>query len=124
MGGEYRLQPEQIVLDRSVTQMKSVFSKLVSSQRLSEFALVIDNPKVLRNTLVASLEVMDFVQELQSGSITEHDIRSFVEDTWSDFRRGEHLDADLTLAAIAVALERFPKAWLRAAPYPRPTSYR
>jgi hypothetical protein len=64
-------------------------------------------PTVALHARLANMqEVQELQVELAQGSLGDEDIATFVSGLTSSFRPGERFDRELTLAALAVALER------------------
>ena len=70
-------------------------------------------PRALRSQLQARQEVQDVIAALVNGGLKEHTVREFVTSLMGDFQNGERLPHDLTLAALAVALETRPTEFAR-----------
>jgi hypothetical protein len=62
-------------------------------------------PSVLRLALLATSEVSELRTSIETGAVTESQLRNFVAEKLVAFRVGERFSEDFTLAAIAVAIE-------------------
>jgi hypothetical protein len=81
-----------------------VLSRLNSDQMLG-VASTISGSAALRHYFASCDEVQDVAFALQRGVITEEGVKRFVEDLLDDLKKWVLFSHDLTLAALAVALE-------------------
>lgn len=83
-------------------------SELLRSLTDFEFEMrlgVCSNPNVLAGWLKRQPEVIEIQKAVETGDISESDIRSFVDDElMPEFHRSEQFPFDIALAALAVAL--------------------
>lgn len=77
---------------------------LKSDQFVMEFGLI-GNPVALHSALKSSAYVKEILTALSTGEIDDETIRGFVSVSLRDLKPGELFAYDLTLAAIAVAVE-------------------
>jgi hypothetical protein len=84
--------------------MDGVLSRL-NSDRMLGVASTISGSAALRHYLASCDEVQDVAFALQRGVITEEGVKRFVEDLLDDLKTGVLFSHDLTLAALAIALE-------------------
>jgi hypothetical protein len=70
-------------------------------------------PRALRSQLHARSEVQDVSAALANGGLKEHAVREFVTSLLAGLCNGERFPHDLTLAALAVALEARPTEFAR-----------
>ena len=68
---------------------------------------IIATPEALRHFLLRSKEVRQVRDALRQGAITEETIREFVSSLMKDFRVEKRFEHELSLAALAVVLERW-----------------
>src|SRR5690242_292337 len=78
---------------------------LVSDEFLISFSFI-STPTALQRALRRSKYVNDLEEALKSGSITEQTIKNFATDLLKTLKAGETFQYDLTLAGLAIALER------------------
>lgn len=87
--------------------MNKLLEKLVLSEPLYELSLSTSNMKEMRNSLNYSKETSEIREAFISGSLTEDDIKEFVEYSMANLKVGERLPEDLALAVLAVVLELY-----------------
>ncbi len=68
-------------------------------------------PSVLRKVLQGHALVRQIADAFQTGTVTEQNLRDFIDTALGQLRRGEPLPCDLALASIAVAIERSPSSF-------------
>lgn len=71
--------------------------------------LMISSPKALRSFLQQRPEVIALRRAVSNGEISPDEIAAFVEELLLTFSRGEHFADEITLAAIAVAIQNDPR---------------
>jgi len=74
---------------------------------LQELGIATQNPAALVSSLNRSTEVKSIRDSYRSGSITESNIRTVVNELLMSLRIGERFSGELFLAAVAVALTPF-----------------
>jgi hypothetical protein len=79
--------------------------KRLISDHLLAIAGTISGAPALRQFFAAREEVQQVAFAIQSGASAEDSVRLFTESLLQELKRGVHFRHDLTLAALAVALE-------------------
>lgn len=87
-----------------------VFEQLTSENFLLKFG-IISNSRAVHRALELSDEVAQLSIALFQGEIDEKSIRRFVSQLLSELQIGKLFPYDMTLAAIAVAIQRRPTAF-------------
>lgn len=85
--------------------MMSILNKIKSEDFIIDLGYQLP-ARPMHKVLSERSETLMFRESYQNGSIEEQEIKNFVYDLLKDFKYGENFYNDLTLATIAVALEK------------------
>lgn len=88
--------------------MNKFLAALASDEFVIEIGFLLP-PVALRRRLGRSRAVGEVARAVREGAITEAEVRAFTDSVAAEFRPGFLLPGELTLAAVAVALECCPQ---------------
>jgi hypothetical protein len=78
------------------------------TDRLKETGELIATPEALREWLSRQPEVLETIDDIRAGALTEIEVSDCVDKLTNYFQRGTNFPWDIALASLCVAIERVP----------------